>query len=398
MSNEPLKQDIPGEEQSPEDTGGSRIGLLWEQISQMGVGEPVLRAGSIILTLTLIAVVGFAMRGIFAGAQPTQADMLATAQAIAEPTIQASGGGFMPAYSLPEDPFSEGIPRLAKLDTTIPDRPRVDVTTYTVEVGDSVFSIAAQFSLEPETILWGNYDALQDNPLLIKPGQVFNILPVNGVYYRYNVGETLASIADFFEVDPQAIVEFPGNDLDPYETDIDNPGIADGTWLIIPGGRRELQDWGPPAITRQNPASAAYYGAGHCGDIYEGPIGSGTFVWPTVSHDTSTGNPYDPDVHPAIDIAGSEGMAIFATDSGVVVYAGWSDYGYGYLIVIDHGNGWQSAYAHLSGVGVICGQGVFQGSQIGAMGTTGNSTGPHLHFELTSSVYGKVNPLNYLIP
>ena len=95
-----------------------------------------------------------------------------------------------------------------------------------------------------------------------------------------------------------------------------------------------------------------------------------------------------------MDISGAEGNSIFATDSGVIVYAGWSDYGYGYLIVIDHGNGWQSAYAHLSAVGVGCGQSVYQGGYIGAMGTTGNSSGPHLHFEL--SINGaKVNPLDY---
>jgi murein DD-endopeptidase MepM/ murein hydrolase activator NlpD len=80
-----------------------------------------------------------------------------------------------------------------------------------------------------------------------------------------------------------------------------------------------------------------------------------------------------------------------------VVYAGWSNYGYGYLIVIDHGTGWQSAYAHLSGVGVYCGQSVAQGDVIGALGSTGNSSGPHLHFELLSSIYGKVNPWDFLI-
>lgn len=89
------------------------------------------------------------------------------------------------------------------------------------------------------------------------------------------------------------------------------------------------------------------------------------------------------------------GNAIFAADSGVIVYAGWSNYGYGNLIVIDHGNGFQTAYSHLSVVGVGCGQSVFQGGQIGSMGSTGNSSGPHLHFEL---IYNgaKPNPLDYL--
>ncbi|MDH5607505.1 MAG: M23 family metallopeptidase, partial [Anaerolineae bacterium] len=92
-----------------------------------------------------------------------------------------------------------------------------------------------------------------------------------------------------------------------------------------------------------------------------------------------------------------EGNAIYSVDAGVVVYAGWSNYGYGYLIVIDHGGGWQSAYAHLSGIGVSCGQGVSQGSHIGQLGNTGNSSGAHLHFELVSEIWGKVNPWNFLI-
>jgi murein DD-endopeptidase MepM/ murein hydrolase activator NlpD len=84
-------------------------------------------------------------------------------------------------------------------------------------------------------------------------------------------------------------------------------------------------------------------------------------------------------------------------DSGVVVYAGWSDSGYGNLLVIDHGNGWQSAYAHLVTIAVNCGQSVSQGEVVAGLGNTGNSSGAHLHFELYSSIYGKVNPWNYLI-
>jgi murein DD-endopeptidase MepM/ murein hydrolase activator NlpD len=195
-------------------------------------------------------------------------------------------------------------------------------------------------------------------------------------------------------VDPDDIVEYPGNKMDVALFDIDNPDIDPGSWLIIPNGWRALKDWGPPTITRANPASARYYGPGHCGSIYEGPIGVGTFVWPTTSRIIS-GYTYNPSIHPAIDIGGSMGNAIYATDSGVVVYAGWSNYGYGNLLVIDHGNGWQSAYAHLNTLNVGCGQGVFQGAVIGGLGSTGNSSGPHLHFELVFNG-AKVNPLDFL--
>ncbi len=286
-----------------------------------------------------------------------------------------------------------GILRVPLINTTIPNRPRVDVITYTVEVGDSLFSIADVFNLKPETILWGNFDTLEDNPHLLSQDQVLNILPTDGVYYQWNAGDSLAGVASFFQVDQASIISYPGNRIDLTVADSSDPGIEAGSWLIVPGGIRQLKDWGPPAISRSNPASARYYGDGYCGSVYEGAIGTGTFVWPTPAHSIS-GYGYS-GIHPAIDIAGAVGNAVFASDSGVVVFSGWSNYGYGYMVVIDHGNGWQTAYAHLSAVAVTCGQSVFQGGYIGAVGSTGNSTGSHLHFEM---VYNgaKPNPLNYL--
>lgn len=287
-----------------------------------------------------------------------------------------------------------GISRNIDFKTIIPTRPRVEVITYTVQPGDTLFSIALKFGLKPETVLWGNFEVLEDNPHLLKPNQVLNILPVDGTYYQWKEGDNLNDVAAFFKVEPEAILNYPGNHFDLAEVLNGELNIAPGTWLIIPGGKRAIKDWGPPAITRENPASARYYGEGHCGDIYEGAYGTGTFIWPTTDR-TISGYTYDPGVHPAIDIGGQEGNPVYASDSGVVVYAGWSNYGYGNLIVIDHGNGWQTAYAHLSIVAVSCGQSVYQGGYIGAVGSTGNSSGAHLHFEM---VYNgvKVNPLDYL--
>ncbi len=302
----------------------------------------------------------------------------------------------LPPYKVAPSLATIHLTRQTQLKTEIPPRPRVDVITYTVQLGDSIFSIADDFGLKPETILWGNYETLEDNPHLLRTGQHLRILPVDGIYYQWQEEDDLRAVAAEFKVDPQTIIEYPGNRFDLTLTTADNPNIQPGTWLIIPGGWRPIKDWGPPAITRANPASAAYYGPGYCGLVYEGAIGVGTFVWPTPSRLIS-GYTYDAAVHPAIDIAGAEGNAVWTVDNGVVVYAGWSNWGYGNLIVIDHGNGWQSAYAHLSAVAVTCGQSVFQGTRIGAVGNTGNSSGAHLHFEL---VYNgvKVNPLNYLIP
>jgi len=288
-----------------------------------------------------------------------------------------------------------GIFRSANLITSIPTRPRVDVITYTVQTGDSLFSIADSFGLEPETLLWGNYATLKDDPHVLRPGQVLNVLPTDGTYYQWDEGDNLGSVADYFGVEPDSILEYPGNrfDLGMAAADID---INPGTWLIVPGGHRETQDWGPPAISRDNPASARYYGAGHCGTVYTGAVGTGTFVKPTPTGYVGAGGyTFNPPVHNGLDYSGSAGDPIYAVDSGVVVYSGWSDYGYGNLVVIDHGNGWVSAYAHLNDVYVYCGQSVFQGATIGPMGSTGNSTGPHLHFELSYNG-GKVNPTNYI--
>ncbi len=242
-----------------------------------------------------------------------------TAVEIAEEQVAVSA---IPFRELPDTP-EEGIARAISLHTSIPTRPRVDVITYTVQTGDNLFSIADKFGLKPETILWGNFETLEDNPHILRPDQVLNILPVDGTYYQWHEDDNLGQIADFFEVNPQEIIEYPGNRFDLTETSVEVADIDSGSWLIVPGGKRELKDWGPPAISRQNPASAAYYGPGHCGAVYEGAFGVGTFVWPSVERFLS-GYGYNPAVHPAIDIAGSTGNAIFATDSGVVVYAGWS--------------------------------------------------------------------------
>jgi len=390
-------------DRGPQEEETSGLANFFTRIRETSASGIVTRIITGLLTVVLVVVLVFAINRFYnnnsAPAAPTaQANQPANNETFSNGTSNVEEV-ILPEYTIPDTVFffgDGGLTREAHPDTVVPSRPRSEVDFYEVQQGDSVFSIAEKFNLEPETILWGNYDTLQDNPRFLAIGQVLQILPTNGVYYRYNAGESLTSIAKSFNVEISDIVEYSGNNLDPYETNPDDPGIPDGTWLIIPGGTRELADWGPPAITRSNPASAAYYGAGHCGDVYEGPIGDGIFNWPTPATYLS-GYHYSPGIHEAIDIGGAEGNAIWAADSGVVVYAGWSEYGYGNLIVIDHGNGWQTAYAHLQYVGVTCGSPIYRGNQIGTLGNTGNSTGPHLHLEMRNSSFGKVNPLDYLI-
>jgi len=141
------------------------------------------------------------------------------------------------------------------------------------------------------------------------------------------------------------------------------------------------------------PQYGGWNGAGQCWGPVAAPIGNGYFVWPT-DHHVLVGRNYSY-WHPGLDLGGNLGDPLYAVDSGAVVYAGWNNYGYGNLVIIDHGNGWHTLYAHFNEIYVACGEAVTQGQIIGAAGTTGNSTGPHLHFEMRFGG-GYVSPWNYL--
>jgi murein DD-endopeptidase MepM/ murein hydrolase activator NlpD len=205
-------------------------------------------------------------------------------------------------------------------------------------------------------------------------------------------------VAAFYRVTPEVIVNYPANRLDPATIgDYANPNIQTGTLLVVPGGSGEFPDWRTPRISRANPATATYVGAGACTEAYDGVLGTLNFTWPTINHYLS-GYDFSPDAnHYGIDLAGTASEPILAADNGVIVYAGFNDLGYGEMVVIDHGNGWQTLYAHLASVEVSCGQEVYRGDKIGTMGATGLADGVHLHFEMRSDEFGRVNPFAYLI-
>ncbi len=269
------------------------------------------------------------------------------------------------------------VARRPQVHTTIPRRPRQDVIDYSVQKGDSVFEIAKKFNLRPESVLWSNYAQLNDNPDQISVGMQLLIPPVDGVLYDWQTGDTLEAVAGRFKANPQDILNWPGNGLD-----LVSPQVAQGTRLIVPGGQREFRQWVIPTIPRGSAGVAAsVYGGGVCQDLAEGgAMGTGSFVWPAGNHFLS-GNDYWPG-HLAIDIAAGAGSWLYAADAGVVVFAGWANGGYGSTVMIDHGNGYQTLYGHMDSVTVRCGQSVSQGQTIGVAGTTGNSTGVHLHFEV----------------
>jgi murein DD-endopeptidase MepM/ murein hydrolase activator NlpD len=366
---------------------------MWLGIARITLREPIKRTAGHIAILAIIAA------GIWAARMGVSTLSVAAEQddegVVAEPTanVYVSDIVELPSFAAGGPLLERVVTRSADIHTVLRDRPRMGIVKYVVQAGDTLFGIAEKFALKPESVLWANFGVLKDDPHRLQPGQELNVPPVDGVIHSWSTGEGLSSVAQFYGVTPQEVIEWPGNQLDPG-IDLANPPIDAGTLLIIPGGKREIVTWSAPRITRSNPAVASVLGPGACGSVYDGPIGTETFIWPTPLHYLS-GYDYS-SIHPAIDIAGNTGHAIFASDSGVVVYSGWNDWGYGYVIVLDHGNGWQTLYAHLSAISVGCGQAVFQGQVIGAMGSTGNSTGSHLHFEIMHDEYGKVNPWNYL--
>jgi murein DD-endopeptidase MepM/ murein hydrolase activator NlpD len=384
-----------GEVSTPEKKEKGTLSRWMEALLQMGLGESMLRVGTSVLSLVAILVVVWLVQLFYSQAPDTQVGALAAAQ----------GSTPTPAVAIEEvapvamEVDYEGIPRMAQPYTTIPTRPRQEIVKYTVQEGDTLFGISEKYGLDPETILWGNYSILLDDPHALQPGQELNILPVNGTLYEWQDGDGLNGVSSFFGVTPEDIINFPGNNLDPANIgDPTHPNIAPGTMLIIPGGRREFVSWSAPlGVTRENPALARVLGPGACDPVSGGAIGYGSFVWPTNKHYLS-GFDYSPKSnHWGIDIAGSEGEGVYATDAGVVVYAGWNNYGYGNMVMIDHGNGFQSLYAHLSDIYRFCGQSVGQGEGIGAIGSTGHSSGAHLHFEIMTATV-KINPWDVLPP
>lgn len=274
------------------------------------------------------------------------------------------------------------IEREIQIKTNVPaDKPRYDIEEYRVVHGDSVFAIAESFKVQPETVLWANYDVLQDDPHSLAPGMVLKIPPTDGIYYQWKENDTLESVATELRASVDDILNFPGNDVD-----LANPKIESGSWVMVPGGEREFVQWLVPTIATGSSGTSSTNESSCPG----GAVGGGGFTWPADAHNLS-GNDYWSG-HLGVDIAAGQGAAVYAADSGVVTMAqGGYNYGYGNVVQIDHGNGYSTIYAHLSTIGVGLCESVGAGQWIGAAGNTGNSQGAHLHFEVRQNG-GFINP------
>jgi murein DD-endopeptidase MepM/ murein hydrolase activator NlpD len=267
---------------------------------------------------------------------------------------------------------SDTISRQAVPHTTFPDRPRAEVITYTVQQDDTIFTIAAQFGLAPETVVWSNREAIQDAPWLIQPGLELFILPVDGVYHTVRAGETVSDIADEYGVDPSGLYG-EWNDLEEGEP------VDEGRLLVVPAGKSEEVTWKPP----EPEPTQQLYAYRYSPSAVAAPNPNNWFILPTGSRAVSGWYFHDPrnPTHIGLDYRCRAGDPLYAADNGAVTIAGWHG-GYGILVEISHGNGFSTRYGHLSQLAVGGAQAVHQGDIIGYCGTTGWSTGPHLHFEI----------------
>lgn len=312
-----------------------------------------------------LASVGVITSGIFGGQSIISASY---------PGIGGPDPRFVDSFEpFPNGPILEGLQETHTAESV---KPRSEIMDYTVQEGETVSSIAKKFGISPETIKWAN-DITQVNT--IKPGQTLKILPVTGVSHVVKSGDTLESVAKRYQAEAQAIVDFPFNDIpDTFELRV-------GQTLIVPDGQ-------PPEVKAPvKRTQPQFIAQGPQSPSFSAP-GGAQFVWPAKGVITQGFAWY----HKAIDLANRAAPAIVASDGGTVVVAGWPDSsGYGNRIVIDHGNGYKSLYAHLANVYVSPGQTVSSGQVIGQMGSTGRSTGTHVHLEILYKGIA-VNPLSIL--
>lgn len=300
--------------------------------------------------------------------------LLVAAAIIGGPTI-AENNPFINTLSQQSNNYQAGVvsynPYENSLSTVVSVKPRDKIVEYEVLGGDTLASIAKKFDISVDTIKWAN-NLKSDT---IKPGQILKIPPVTGVVHKVASGENIYAIAKKYSTDAQKMVNFPFNDF----ADLDTFALTPGQILYVPDG----------VIPEEKPRLAP--GGQFIAQIQAGVKGTSNFIWPT----SGSISQYPVWYHMAVDIQNPSTPPVLASDTGTVTFAGCLRYGYGCHIIIDHANGYQSLYAHLSSLSVSPGQAVSQGQKIGVMGSTGRSTGTHLHFEVRSGGT-LLNPLNFL--
>lgn len=310
-------------------------------------------------------------------------------------------------FTEPADHGDNGLPALAPPPTlaptpeedmlfaaaAAPEPPTPPFFIYTVREGDSVDGLASRFGLSAASVLWNNLDL--ENADFLTVGQQLRMPTSDGIIYEVRLGDTLSDIADRFGVSVDDIIGFAANGLSGPD------GIVENQTLFVPNGELPMPtetpvvEVPPPAPILPSPPSAPASPPSAPISPPARASSSSGFIWPTTGNISSYFGPSHP-LGIDIDMWGRGGAPVYASASGTVTFAGGNACcSYGLYVIVNHGNGFETLYAHLGSIAVYQGQWVEQGQVVGYVGLTGYTTGYHLHFEVR--VNGRhANPLNYL--
>ena len=270
------------------------------------------------------------------------------------------------------------------VDTTVADGKGL-MRTYRVRSGDTLTGIARKFGVSMMTVWWAN-NLTSKSDLHI--GQTLTIPPVSGVVVTVGPTDTLDALAARYSVDAADIVD---------ANELDDPNLVLGQTLTIPGGHGSAIVTPTPAPVASRPKTTSSSSSGSRSTKPPAKYTGGAFAWPVAGGYISQYYHYG---HYAIDIAADGGTGVKAAAAGVVTWAGWKSNGGGYQVWISHGSGLYTTYNHMSSISIGRGSHVGRGQQVGRVGSSGNATGPHLHFEVWRgpiwSGGSRVNPLAYL--
>ncbi len=253
--------------------------------------------------------------------------------------------------------------------------PRLEVITYTVQEGDTMSTIAQTHGISLTTLLWSNDLSVRS---VIRPGDALRVMPVDGVEHTVKSGDTVLALARKYRADASAVVSF--NKL------ADAGDLRIGETLIIPGGVRQVAAPAP----RTN-AIARIFAPPRMSTPSTATPGSSGMIWPA---DLRVITQYFGWSHTGLDIDCQYTNDNYAADDGIVQFSGWKG-GYGLTVEVNHGNGIVTRYAHAARNYVTVGQSVSRGQPVELCGTTGRSSGTHLHFEVIVNGQFK-NPLGYI--
>lgn len=263
------------------------------------------------------------------------------------------------------------------------DRPNYGVEKYIVQRGDTLSEVAKRFDVNADTIRWAN-NLTTDT---LRVGQELEILPVDGVLHTVKSGDTLSSLVKKYKMEEngyneQSIVDINLQLEAPYTLGV-------GMKVILPGAIIDK----PVVATKPKTTTTSSGYKTSTGGVYV-PSGAGLFVKPVAGGAGKLSQRFHKG-HDAVDIASNDSPDIIAAASGKVIMAGWKTGGCGYGVIIDHNNGFKTKYCHLASYYVKVGESVVQGQRIGKMGSTGRSTGIHVHFSIYYRDVAQ-NPLNYI--